>query len=78
MEDLINSIREKEILKKLIPNNSNKNVIIENVNGEQCAVNITINGYKKFHKKSELQSQPVNFERITFLIENEEVEFVRC
>jgi hypothetical protein len=70
--------------------NNKKNAIIEATSGEQFAANISINGLDNFYLKqgpikrkyieerSKLLSHPVNIERISFLVDNEVIEFVRC
>lgn len=82
----------KAILKENNKEHYKRNVIIEGVNGEQFITDISINGVKDFNftqpksgiqrkyidERSKSPVNPVNIERIAFIINDETVEFVRC
>jgi len=76
--DIMDNIKEYSILKNLTELNSKRNAIIETRDGEQFACNIEINGIKYFSNNNNKKENPINIERITFLINGKDYEFVAC
>lgn len=82
----------KSILKENNKKCFKRNAIIEGVNGEQFITDISINGVKEFDfiqpkkginrkyisERSKSPVNPVNIERIAFIVNDEVIEFVRC
>jgi len=78
----MNSIKEYSILKYLTETDKRKrgNAIIQTKDGEQFACNIAINGIRNWNDANRQlrKDKPENIERITFLINGKEYEFVAC
>jgi len=78
----MNNIKEYSVLKYLVESDKREsvNAIIETKDGEQFACGISINGIRNWSDGSKQirNDSPVNIERITFLINGKEYEFVAC
>ena len=76
----MNNIKEYKILKTLTELDGRRNAVIETKDGEQFACNISINGIRNWSDGSKQirNDSPVNIERITFLINGKEYEFIAC
>ena len=74
----MNSIKEYSILKNLTELNGKRNAIIETKDGEQFACDIAINGIRNFSNNNNKKENPINIERITFLINGKDYKFVAC
>jgi len=76
----MDKINEYKILKTLTESDGRRNAIIETKNGEQFACDIKINGIRNWNDSSKQirNDSPINIERITFLINGKEYEFVTC
>jgi len=78
----MDSIKEYKILKYLVESDKRQsvNAIIETKDGEQFACNIKINGIRNWNNDNRRirKDYPENIERITFLINGKEYEFVAC
>jgi len=76
----MNSIKEYSILKNLTELDGKRNAIIETKDGEQFACDIAINSIKNWNNGNRKcrKENPENIERITFLINGKEYEFVAC
>ena len=75
----MDNIKEYSILKNLTELNGKRNAIIETKDGEQFACDIVINGIRNFsNNNNNKKENPINIERITFLINGKDYEFVVC
>ena len=74
----MDNIKEYSILKNLTELNGKRNAIIETKNGEQFACDIVINRIVNFSNNNNKNENPINIERITFLINGKDYEFVAC
>ena len=74
----MDNIKEYSILKNLTELNGKRNAIIETKNGEQFACDIVINRIVNFSNNNNKNENPINIERITFLINGKDYRFVAC
>jgi len=74
----MDNIKEYSILKNLTELNGKRNAIIETKDGEQFACDIAINRIVNFSNNNNKNENPINIERITFLINGKDYEFVAC
>ena len=76
----MDNIKEYSILKNLTELNGKRNAIIETKDGEQFACDTAINSIRNWNNANRQlrKDKPENIERITFLINGKEYEFVAC
>jgi len=76
----MNSIKEYSILKNLTELDGRRNAMIETKDGEQFACDISINSIRNWNNDNRKirKDHPENIERLTFLIDGKEYEFVAC